>query len=584
MNGSSATGNGWLCVKKRGRDDHQIELDRRLALEARKEDRRRRLLKKGRQLELELQRLRKNGNNNGRSRKNTNKDDHSLGSFIVDNEDDEADDAAAASEEEEKEEDDDALEEEEEEVFVVEDSIRPSLQGHRRSFSSSTSSSSSSLTETSPKATKTKPRLMPSRSSAAGSPDLAWKRPSAGAGEKENAIEILTSSPSEEEDLDDETLGDRNKESWRSNNNNSSGHNPRKGRNVWETCVKFLDSSSDDDEDDILLLPFDQQGKLKKAAVKAAPTAKAGSTKAAASKAPSWRNDDDGDDDDARPESSERNAEWDWRRNFDEADFADDDEAVALRHAIEESLLCDTDEAEDAAPRHRPRRKNAKKREKKRIGKDSSVENDGGGCSKKPSAAASNRRSPEILTVDDFNVDGSDNKVPVGNDEDAGERAAASVLETANCLSAQVLAAMARWSSAGSSDGNDSAKDSGNDAGGGDDGNAFRSSTAPGAEGGIGDAGAVMGGLIVDGALAIGHLRADESLLVRTSSSSSSSSGWISSELLRTLCPSVKLAVYQLVGVNWLALLHGLKCAVDLGKGTKEHSVNGVLADEMVRQ
>jgi len=54
---------------------------------------------------------------------------------------------------------------------------------------------------------------------------------------------------------------------------------------------------------------------------------------------------------------------------------------------------------------------------------------------------------------------------------------------------------------------------------------------------------------------------------------------WISQHEIRELLPQVKLADYQLIGVNWLALLHGMK--VTLQGSKKKTSVNGVLADVM---
>ena len=118
-----------------------------------------------------------------------------------------------------------------------------------------------------------------------------------------------------------------------------------------------------------------------------------------------------------------------------------------------------------------------------------------------------------------------------------GEEEASSVLKTANQLSAKVIQAMTGWSAAGEN------KD-------GDNG--------------------VPEGIIVDGAL---------SLLTCTAQSKTSNHAWISQEEMKTVCPNVTLADYQLIGVNWIALLHGLTCDVDGKKGGT--NVNGVLADAM---
>jgi hypothetical protein len=87
---------------------------------------------------------------------------------------------------------------------------------------------------------------------------------------------------------------------------------------------------------------------------------------------------------------------------------------------------------------------------------------------------------------------------------------------------------------------------------------------------------------------------------------------WISNDTMCRLCPKIKLADYQLIGVNWMALLHSMKCDLtqkngdmvasggnadseddddeEYGKAPKKKNsrsgkkanVNGVLADEMV--
>ena len=55
---------------------------------------------------------------------------------------------------------------------------------------------------------------------------------------------------------------------------------------------------------------------------------------------------------------------------------------------------------------------------------------------------------------------------------------------------------------------------------------------------------------------------------------------WISNETMKAILPDVKLAEYQLLGVNWLALLN--RTVFGNGKGRKGMmNVNGILADEM---
>lgn len=113
---------------------------------------------------------------------------------------------------------------------------------------------------------------------------------------------------------------------------------------------------------------------------------------------------------------------------------------------------------------------------------------------------------------------------------DERREAASKVLETANKLSQQVLQNMMAWSS-----------------------------ECKGT--------AVTQGMIVEGALAMHNF------------DSVTTSDWISCEEMLKVCPNVKLADYQLIGVNWLALLHKMK--VDIGNGEKSN-VNGILAGTSV--
>mmetsp|Transcript_14588 Transcript_14588/g.35477 ORF Transcript_14588/g.35477 Transcript_14588/m.35477 type:complete len:1202 (+) Transcript_14588:225-3830(+) len=79
-------------------------------------------------------------------------------------------------------------------------------------------------------------------------------------------------------------------------------------------------------------------------------------------------------------------------------------------------------------------------------------------------------------------------------------------------------------------------------------------------------------GIITDGAVTLGKV---------DGASMSGDNEWITAETMREVCPDVKLADYQLVGVNWMALLNGMECEVGTRGNTKKTNVNGVLADEM---
>ncbi len=96
------------------------------------------------------------------------------------------------------------------------------------------------------------------------------------------------------------------------------------------------------------------------------------------------------------------------------------------------------------------------------------------------------------------------------------------------------------------------------------------------------EGGGAIQGIIVDGALSFGNI--DESKSGKDKESPSNGKGdndthtWISQAVMAKAIPNVKLSQYQLIGVNWMALLNGMTCEVGT-KGTK--NVNGVLADEM---
>ena len=136
------------------------------------------------------------------------------------------------------------------------------------------------------------------------------------------------------------------------------------------------------------------------------------------------------------------------------------------------------------------------------------------------------QRSREGMTID-LSLEDSEDEEDEVHVEDPHAIQAASVLETAKKLSTQVIQAMSTWFDGTESDNM---------------------------------------GIIVDGALAL------SSTGINTNRHS-----WIAAEEMRRVCPSVKLADYQLIGVNWLALLHGMECK----HNNKVTHVNGVLADEM---
>eukprot|EP00980_Cylindrotheca_fusiformis_P006070 scaffold1306_cov100-Cylindrotheca_fusiformis.AAC.4 len=149
----------------------------------------------------------------------------------------------------------------------------------------------------------------------------------------------------------------------------------------------------------------------------------------------------------------------------------------------------------------------------------------------------------------------------VDDQYDEEKEAATNVLQTAETLSAHVMSNMTAWLSSSSSSSSNNNE--------GQDNNNNNNATAAAAAHGM-----IM--MIEDGALALGN----------ASSSSSESKNWISCEIMKEILPNVTLSTYQLIGVNWLALLHGMECTIE--GNTKKNknkrrktNVNGILADEM---
>jgi hypothetical protein len=97
-------------------------------------------------------------------------------------------------------------------------------------------------------------------------------------------------------------------------------------------------------------------------------------------------------------------------------------------------------------------------------------------------------------------------------------------------------------------------------------------------------------GMILDGALSVASLHPDSSSEEKKEEGDESF-GWITKEEMKHCCPEIELKDYQLLGVNWLALLHRLTFNIKgvddkkkkRRKGGDSRNVNGVLADEMVR-
>ena len=223
---------------------------------------------------------------------------------------------------------------------------------------------------------------------------------------------------------------------------------------------------------------------------------------------------------------------------IDNNDFcSDDDEAIAIACAIAESTK--SVKSMDQPPKWDQKKKTANNTIYLPDPSDDDDEEDDG---------KENARNEEMV-ADYVNIDDDDEE----NDEDA--LAAKSILETAKELSRRILRTMAGWTHT------------------------------------------AMDGIIVDGALALSTIAntntttgnsdndgvGRDDVADRNIPSTGSGGGdtsnheWISNDTMVQILPNVTLSEYQLIGVNWIALLHGMKCEVE---GTKKYTnVNGILAD-----
>lgn len=224
---------------------------------------------------------------------------------------------------------------------------------------------------------------------------------------------------------------------------------------------------------------------------------------------------------------------------------SDEDERIALRAAIKASLKEQATTSTTTGSKHQPS-KNVNSRKTKKISKvdknprqrpvqlESDIDDED---EEEPLAT-------EELLKDSSDEDGDNNDEDDDDDDEQNDayneeqKVATSILKTAETLSAKVLSAMQEWSQSQSQH--------------------------------TGNPPAMTTGMIVDGALSIGDI-------MNSQETSTSSHKWISQQVMKEACPGVTLSNYQLIGVNWLALLYGMNCQID-GKDTP---VNGILADEM---
>ena len=234
-------------------------------------------------------------------------------------------------------------------------------------------------------------------------------------------------------------------------------------------------------------------------------------------------------------------------------DFASPQEKSEYQKAVQLSMLSDNDSQDSLSPEERKAIRKAEKLSLKSLKKN----NSSGQNKQKPQ-----KKVIEFLSDDEESMQASegenDDEVDCfEEEEDEESKEAGSVLKTTNKLSKFIVAQMTQWCSS-ENDTKDARKP-------------------------------MSGMLVADGAMSAGSVSAtngdankgvaDE---LKEGISFSSSPRWIPRDEIERTCPGLRLADYQLIGVNWLALLSTLTYEVEEKKGKcRVSNVNGVLADEM---
>ena len=267
----------------------------------------------------------------------------------------------------------------------------------------------------------------------------------------------------------------------------------------------------------------------------------------------------DDDDEDFTPVKAAATHENPYNVDDDGDNFHDEDMAAAIKASIKTDSQKTGGRLKNLGKNKgkSSNKQNAqKKRKKEKDDEDDSSLKDGFllDSDEEPEEVIDIEEEPEVVYKEDEASSSEDENGLEGDEEDeymdAEAQEASSVLATANDLSASVLRIMASWASDG----------------------------AAGDENGNGDGKMIVPqGMIVDGAISLSKVAASRRSGANNNKHQHS---WISAEVMKNIMPKeITLKEYQLLGVNWLAMLHSMTCKVATDK--KPTNVNGVLADEM---
>jgi hypothetical protein len=563
---ASSKGGGWLDTKKRGRDDERIEQDKQQALDARK---------KKNQRGQATKKTASSGSTSRSSRQAKSSKTKSKKSYDDSGDDSDENDSFIASDESELE----VVESEDEEDFVVESDDDEEDVDLPDDNDDDDMSDGIVESDSSPEKVA-KPRIVIRQSRVARAPIRGKVRASA------KKVIDLDSSDEEASDGEDDIF---------EITQNSKPSKPEKGKAIGQSRVarapirgkarakakEVIDLDSSEDEDDTVQLgqkmkPSKAKAKNKQimghdlselfsgdediGSVEPKPVARAkpqaSSTKSRFFQQKEKRNDfevasptlvhkknmakkrsifSDSDDDEFPSSKKARPKNSFVDDDDDEADAGlsdtDDEglnEALALSKALALSQKEEEEKQKDATEKFSSKSNIIYKEDPKTDDDEDNDDEEGGG-----------------VEMDDY--------------VDEKELEASSVLDAANNLSARIVSTMVKWFENGS--------------------------------------GSTNTGLIVDGAIALSCVkRQDETNLLAeekkedTTAFQSKDDKWITQAEMERVCPKITLKDYQLIGVNWMSLLHRstfqMQGDSDSGKKKKRkgrhgRNVNGVLADEM---
>jgi hypothetical protein len=567
---STAPSSSWLSTKKRGRDDDQIERDKQAVLETRKKIRSKGAAQKTGQKKTPRQSKSKS---NSRSSNNNRKGPRRKYDELSDvDDDDDDDDSFIVDEGEEVEEEfmDESEEEEEEEIDIFDDDDDDDDSdgfgdGEEHVGISDDDDDDDDDDDESIEEINSSPEKKVARST-----NLKRHR------QKDSRNTVATQS--QKISIQDSSVLELNSVKTPTNTTTSihKKRNSRKTGKVAKSALNtvkdvFLSSSDDDDDDEDLFHSTTAHPKMKPTTSNYFQNASTKKTSNNNSISKGAKLENESDIDVLSPIFTKKSRKIKSLQFSSDEDDDDDDDGEGNDNNVKQISQKQTEN-----------RKSTKQNDMFLSNTDSEADdsNDGGAgfdrneLDETIALSLGLENSKKIVYKDDLeekNEESDADDIDDGAEVDAyespdeDELEANNVLEAANKLSAHIVSVLRTWCIGGDTN--------------------VKNDTANATK-----------GLIVNGALSFGAINKEDSTLVGEEKKSeeeeevkrSEESNWISNEEMVKVCPDIILKDYQLIGVNWMALLHNLTFEMESKvKGKRKkidkrgRNVNGVLADEM---